>query len=371
MKIFMVAGEASGDVLGAALMRDLHELDFEGSFVGIGGAEMQSAGLQSFFPMSDLSVMGLSEVIKHLPLLLKRMKETMAAIENEKPDILVTIDSPDFCFRIAKKVKKKFPSIKIIHMVAPTVWAWRPGRAKKIAKFLDGLMCLFPFEPRYFTSHGLKAEFIGHPLVGQIKPTDKNAFCAKYDLDPARPILCLLPGSRTREIETLWPIFAETFKRIYATHPETQAVVPTLPHLMEKFGAGHDNMVFITDRADKLAAMQAADAAIHASGTVALELALCGTPMVTAYKLSPLSAWIGKRMVKTKFFNLVNILFNQPVVPEMMQEHCTAAELSGLAQALLTHQNLNELQKSRLTEIAPMLKEPTKHTAARFVASFF
>src|SRR5690606_12265482 len=221
-KIFLIAGEASGDLLGASLMQDLRKTGYEGDFIGVGGTEMALQGLNSLFPMSDLSVMGVSEVVAHLPVILKRLDETFQAIKRENPDILVTIDSPDFCLRVAQKVKKKLPNIKTLHMVAPTVWAWRPGRAKKIAKFLDGLMCLFPFEPRYFKPHGLKAEFIGHPLVGKIIPVAKNAFLAKYDLDPKKPILCLLPGSRRREIESLWPIFVETFHRVHAYVPDLQ-----------------------------------------------------------------------------------------------------------------------------------------------------
>ncbi len=369
-KIFLIAGEASGDILGASLMQDLRTAGFDGAFCGVGGAEMEAQGLQSLFPMSDLSVMGVAEVVSHLPLILKRLDETVTAIKKENPDILVTIDSPDFCLRVAKKIKKAAPQIKIVHMVAPTVWAWRPGRAKKIAKFLDGLMCLFPFEPRYFKPHGLKAEFVGHPLAAQIKPADKGIFYKKYSLDSEKPILCLLPGSRRREIESLWPVFVETFHRVHSYVPDLQVVVPTLPHLIEKFGVPHDRMVFITAREDKYAAMQAATVALHASGTVALELALCGTPMVTAYKISPFSAWIGKKLLKTKFVNLVNILTNQPIVPEMLQENCTPDNLAPLVQALLTQKPLNDLQRGQLADIAPMLKENTPLAAARFVQSY-
>lgn len=376
-KVFLIAGEASGDFLGGALMRDLKRIDPDTQFSGVGGGDMQAQGLQSLFPMTDLSIMGLVEVLRHLPLLLKRIKQTTDAILAQKPDILVTIDSPDFCLRVAKKIKRADPNIKIVHYVAPTVWAWRPGRAKKIAAFLDGLLCLFPFEPPYFTKHGLQAKFVGHPLTKLIRlPTDmdKAAFLSRHNLDANKPILCVLPGSRRREIHSLLPVFIETVKKLRRNMVGLQVILPTLPHLKDKIVSvtgGQDIRVFVPETADeKYTAFNLSQVALHASGTVALELALCDTAMVTAYKVSPVSAFIGRLLLTTRYVNLVNILLNRPVVPEMLQEQATPEQLTPIVQALLTNPGIRNIQQDELRGIAQSLNENAPLEAAHFVKSF-
>ncbi|HEY1096256.1 MAG TPA: lipid-A-disaccharide synthase, partial [Alphaproteobacteria bacterium] len=304
-RIFVIAGEASGDLLGADLLSQIKAEYPDSIIAGIGGDQMLSSGLpQSLFPLSDLSVMGLVEVLKHLPRLITRIAQTKQAIRAFQPDLLLTIDAPDFCLRIARWVKATMPQVKIIHTVAPTVWAWRPGRAKKIAQFLDGLLCLFPFEPKYFTIHGLKAKFMGHPLAQIVTPlTDekKKNFFAQYQLDDSRPILCLLPGSRNREIESLLPVFIQSAKTLLQSDPLLQIILPALPRLADIIRAtcreSHLPVTIITDRADKYTAMQVSGVALHASGTVALELAFCDTPMVTAYRANRITEWIGRRIL--------------------------------------------------------------------------
>ena len=364
-KIFLIAGEESGDLLGASLMQDIKSLDSSVTFLGVGGSRMQSAGLASLFPMQELSVMGLFEVLRHLPRILKRMRQTIDAILVAQPDILVTIDSPDFCLRVAKTIKRRAPQIKIVHYVAPTVWAWRPGRARKIARFLDGLMCLFPFEPPFFTRHGLRAQFVGHPLVKTIKmatPEQREAFCRKYGLDSQKPILCLLPGSRRREIASLWPLFITAAKTLHHEMPNLQIIVPTLPHLKPRLQG--TPFTIIDDVADKYTAFQCSAAALHASGTVALELALCGTPMVTAYKVNPVTAWLASRLLKTQFVNLVNILAAKPIIPELLQEQATPENFATALKAILSNP---VAQVEFLKTVASTLKENSPQAAAVFV----
>jgi lipid-A-disaccharide synthase len=371
-KIFIIAGEASGDFLGASLMRDLKALKSV-EFTGIGGPLMAEEGLNSLFPMRELSIMGLIEVLKHLPLMVRRLNETVEAIIAQQPDMLITVDSPDFCLRVAKRIKKKCPNIKIVHYVAPTVWAWRPGRAQKIAKFLDGLLCLFPFEPPYFTKHGLKAEFVGHPLVktiGEVTEEQKRQFFETYDLDPSHPILCILPGSRRKEVAALWPVFLVTCEQLRQTMPDLQVILPTLPHLLPLLGEVPSYITLMTDTTDKYIAFQCSDAALHASGTVALELALSGVPMVTTYKVNSLTAWIGRRLLTTPFFNLVNILHGEEVVPELVQEKCTPEILSMALQDLLTDPQSCSAQMRKLIQIRNMLAEPTAIAGAKFLLKY-
>ncbi len=363
-RIFVIAGEESGDIIGGDLLHQIKQAYPDCLIAGIGGTRMEQAGaFQSLFPLSDLSVMGLAEVIVHLPRLLQRIKHTKKAIQNFQPDLLLTIDAPDFCLRIAKWVKAKQPAIKTIHTVAPTVWAWRAGRAKKIAKFLDGLLCLFPFEPSYFTPHGLQAQFIGHPLAHMIMPVPKNAkqlFFDDYHLDPDKRILCLLPGSRMREINALLPIFLQTAARVRQSHPDLQIILPTLPRLqtlVETHLLETDLPVtLIMEQADKYTAMQCSTASLHASGTVALELALCGTPMVTAYQVSPLSAWLARQLLKVQSVNLINILAGDKIIPEYLQESCTVGLLTPAVNAVLSDKHTRELQIEALQQVKKRLQ---------------
>lgn len=373
VRIFMIAGEASGDALGSDLMYDLKECaPNQVTFSGIGGAEMEKQGMVSLFPMTDLSVMGLAEVVRHLPLLYKRFQQTIETILNENPDVIVTIDAPDFTLRVAKKIKKLRPSIKIIHYVAPTVWAWRAGRAQKIARFLDGLLCLFPFEPPYFTKHGLDAAFVGHSLTHRfptLNTQSTTAFRQQHSIDLNASLVCILPGSRKRELQSLLPILSDTMDVLKKERSNIDFIIPTLPHLVDRLELLKDKAtVFVPkDRTEKYNAFAASDVAIHASGTVALELALCGTPMVTVYKVSRLTAWIGGMLIKTPYANLVNILLRHPVVPELLQDDVNAPHIANVAGALLGHALLRTTQKEQLGRISEMLTEKTPQSAAHFI----
>lgn len=327
LRIFMIAGEASGDNLGANLMRALKERRPDIEFFGVGGARMAEEGLASLFPMEDLSVMGFAEVLPKLFHILSRIRQTAAEIVKIKPDAVITIDSPDFCFRVVKKVKKKVKYIPCIHYVAPSVWAWRPGRAKKVAQFLDHVLTLLPFEPPYFREHGLGATFVGHPIVERVSQRgDGVRFRRKYGIKDSQPVICLLPGSRMSELTRLLDAFGDV--AIKLLHHRTDAVIaiPTLPYLkkyLEKFFTGKGiNPILLDNDEDKFDCFSASTAALAASGTVSLELALTDTPHLIAYKLSPVTGWLAKRLVKTPYANLINILLHRLVVPELLQERC-------------------------------------------------
>ena len=334
LRIFLIAGESSGDFLGAALMRALKVQHPDIEFTGVGGSRMIEAGLDSLFRMEDLSVMGFAEVLPKLFLILSRIKVTVSKILKTKPDAVITIDSPDFCFRVIKKVKAGGgKSIPCIHYVAPSVWAWRPGRAKKVAQFLDHILTLLPFEPPYFEKHGLSATFIGHPIVERLSHRGDSArFRRKYDIKDSQKILCVLPGSRMSELSRLLGKFSDAVDILLRSRPDILVVIPTLPHLKEyihKFFVGKGiNPLVIDQEEDKFDCFAASAAALAASGTVSLELALTDTPHIIAYRVSAFSAWLARRLIKTPYANLVNILLGRPLVPELLQEECQPVKMT-------------------------------------------
>ena len=330
MKIFIIAGEDSGDKLGSAIIHSLREkLDNPPSFVGIGGTEMTNCGLNSIFLMSELSVMGFVEIAYNYKNLKKRLDQTVSAILDEKPDILLTIDSPEFCFRVAKKVKVVNKSIPIVHYVAPTVWAWRPKRARAISNYIDHVMALFPFEPPYFHRVGLSCDFVGHPIVSEEIATDENIMDLKkeYSLSDEPTILCL-PGSRKSEIDRLMPTFGESLIKFSRLIPNANFILPSTPHLYEyskqylKFLPS--NTVFLSPEeiglekyfAFKKASFKISDLALAASGTVSLELAANNTPMVIGYDMSYFSRQIVQLMMLTNTVTLVNLITGNRHIPE-------------------------------------------------------
>ena len=330
MKIFIIAGEDSGDKLGSAIIHSLREkLDNPPSFVGIGGTAMTNHGLNSIFLMSELSVMGFVEIAYNYKNLKKRLDQTVSAILDEKPDILLTIDSPEFCFRVAKKVKVVNKSIPIVHYVAPTVWAWRPKRARAISNYIDHVMALFPFEPPYFHRVGLSCDFVGHPIVSEEIATDENIVDLKkeYSLSDAPTILCL-PGSRKSEIDRLMPTFGESLIKFSRLIPNANFILPSTPHLYEyskqylKFLPS--NTVFLSPEeigiekylAFKKASFKISDLALAASGTVSLELASNNTPMVIGYDMSYFSRQIVQLMMLTNTVTLVNLITGNRHIPE-------------------------------------------------------
>ena len=341
MKIFIIAGEDSGDKLGSAIIDGLREA-FDGSinFVGIGGNGMMSRGLEPIFPFSELSVMGLVEIASNYKNLKNRLNQTIHSILDEKPDILLTIDAPEFCFRVAKKVRLSNKNIPIAHYVAPTVWAWRSNRAEKISKFVDHILALFPFEPSYFRDVGIKCDFVGHPIVTESVADEQSIkeFKKEYSLADEPIILCL-PGSRKSEIDRLMPVFGETLKKFSNVLPGARFVLPTTPDVYEYskkyLGCMPKDIIFLSpetigiDKYSKFkkASFKVSNLALAASGTVSLELAANNTPMVIGYDMGFLSRQIIGFMLKTDTVNLVNLVTGNRNIPECLGVNCKSENL--------------------------------------------
>lgn len=373
--IYLIAGEPSGDVLGARLMAALKQATGgQVRFAGVGGDRMIAEGLDSLFPMEELTLFGLAELLPKLPNLIRRIGQTAGDILARRPDAVVTIDAPDFCFRVLKKVRRADPAIKLIHYVAPTVWAWRPGRAARIARFLDHLLVLLPFEPPYFEAVGLPATFVGHSIVeAGVERGDGAAFRARHGIATGTPLLCVLPGSRFSEIRVLLPDFAATLALLKQRHPDLTVVVPTLGKVagtVRQAVAGWPvpTIVVEGDR-DKYDAMAASDAALAASGTVALELALARLPAVIAYRIHPLTYRLYRRLIRVKYANLVNIMLDRMLVPERLQNDCTPDRLADAVSVLLTDPAARREQVDGVARVAQWLGQGSDKTPSQRAAS--
>ena len=359
LKAVLIAGEASGDQLGSHLIEGLRaETGGDLTLSGIGGPLMEEAGLPSLFPMSDLSVMGFSEVLPRLPLLLRRVREAADHVIAEAPDVLITIDSPDFCLRVAKRVKAVRPDLKTVHYVAPSVWAWRPGRAKKMARSIDHVLALLPFEPPYMTAAGMTCDFVGHPVasIAEVSGEEAHAFRAAHGVPETAPLLCLLPGSRGGEVRRHGEIFAEAARRCHARHPDLHVVLPLAGHVAE---AGLDlaktlsmPTILLDPRGqsgeaaqrEKLAAFRAATGALAVSGTVSLELASQSTPMVIAWDTGRLSRAIIRRLFQLDTATLVNLVSETRAVPELFFENVTPEAILPLLEGVMTDRDQRALQ---------------------------
>lgn len=334
--IMLVAGEPSGDVLGGELMEALlSETGGRIRITGVGGPKMIGHGLTSVFPMSDTSVMGPREVIPRLPLILRRMRETAAFAIAEKPDVLVVIDSPDFTHMVAKRVRRRAPDIKIANYVSPSVWAWRQGRARAMAKYIDRVLALLPFEPDFFKAKAhLDCVYVGHPAIERIPKEGEGArFRAQHGLAADTPLLLVLPGSRTNEVKRLVDLFGETAGRLAAEVPGLICVVPTVPHVRDFVAAAVKEwsvpVILVEDEMEKRAAFDAATAALAASGTVALELGLARVPMVIAYKIDLIAAYFVSRLMRVPSVVVVNLILDRPSVREFLQFDATAPKLAA------------------------------------------
>ncbi|MGJ4969753.1 MULTISPECIES: lipid-A-disaccharide synthase [unclassified Bradyrhizobium] len=339
-RICLVATEESGDRLGASLMKVLRQRLGDGvEFSGVGGRGMTREGLASLFPIEELSIVGFAAVLKQLPKILRLIRGTVDAIVADQPDVLVIIDSPDFTQRVAKRVHARDPEIPIVNYVAPTVWAWRPGRARAMRGYVDHVLGLLPFEPEAFRRlNGPPCTYVGHPLIEQLANLRPNAAeQARRDADP--PVLLVLPGSRRSEVARHIAVFGETLARLRAQNLAFEAVLPTTPHLEAAVRAGVANWPLvpeiITGEAEKRAAFRRARAALAKSGTVTLELALSGVPMVTAYRVGEIEAFILRRVVNVQSVILANLVIGENVIPEFLQEACTADNLAPVLADLL------------------------------------
>ena len=355
--IYLIAGEPSGDRLGARLMSAL-KAEHSGPlrFRGIGGEMMERQGLTSLFPITDLSVMGLAEVLPRLPRLLRRIRETVDDVVSSHPAILVTIDAPDFGLRVARRVSARNTDsrgVSLVHYVAPSVWAWKAGRARKMAAYLDRVMTLLPFEPDYFTRVGLAADFVGHPVLeSAVGEADGWAFRARHGFARDARMICLLPGSRAGEIDRLMPILCQTTELLGDLYPDLVYVLPTVSHMEARvrkhLSAWSRQPVVVTGEAAKFDAFAASNVAIAASGTVALELAMARIPNVIIYKMNPVTSWLARKIVKSKYVNLVNILLDEEAVPELLLENCRPEWIADEASKLLSDAEAIGRQRQKL-----------------------
>ena len=341
LKVYLIAGEPSGDLLGSRLMRALKkQTKGQVIFYGVGGETMTEEGLKSLFDIRDLAVMGFMEVVPSIPKILKHMNEIIADIDRKKPDIVMTIDSYSFAARIHKKLQAAGYEKPHVHCVAPQVWAWKKGRAKKIGGFVDHLFCLLPNEAPYFEPYGMKTTFIGHPVIeGGADKGNGVKFRKKYGIDPQATILCVLPGSRKNEIKYLWPVFQESAEQMRKEIPNLFVVIPTVQTVSEAIRQKTQNWdvphLIIQGEKERYDAFAAANVALAASGTVSLELAMAGVPHLIAYKVSRLTAIIAKRLLKIRFVNLLNILANREIVPELLQDQCNVDKIVDTLKELL------------------------------------
>lgn len=375
----LIAGEPSGDILGARLISALiDELDGAVKFSGVGGENMMAQGLRSLFPMDELSVMGFAEVVPRIPMLLRRIRETVRAVISAKPDVLITIDSPGFALRVAGRLKGQ--GIPLVHYVAPQVWAWRPGRAKKIARTFDRLLALLPFEPPYFEREGLACDFVGHSVIEDVMEVEearkrRDDFRETYGISADAPLLMVLPGSRKSEVDRMLSIFLEAANLASLRIPGLSVVVPTLPQIEERVRGRIEGakipITVVATHDEKLSAFAAADAALAASGTVSLELAAAQVPTLIAYKLNPISAWIGRRVVQVPWITLSNIILNQPLITEEIQEKCRPDRLAEGIFSLLTDGKMRARQRRGSSEVLRKLGFgdgiPPSYRAARAV----
>ncbi|MFL2668969.1 MAG: lipid-A-disaccharide synthase [Alphaproteobacteria bacterium] len=361
VRVFVIAGEPSGDVLGAGLMAAMKRKKLDKvEFVGIGGACMSEEGLSSLFPIADLSVMGLLEILPRIFKLRRRVRETVNAINEYSPDLLITIDSPGFSFGVLKRLIDS-KNTKRVHYVAPSVWAWRPGRVHKFAREFDHLLALLPFEPEYFEPSGLPTTFVGHPVVEfDMASVNGIEFRERHGLEISTPLICVLPGSRIGEIRRHLKPFYEAVQLLRVSRPKINVVIPTIPGLkgeiIRAVEGWNVNVIVVEGITSKFSAMAASNVALAASGTVALELALARVPSVIAYKVNTITSWIVKFLVSVKYVNLVNVLLDKEAVPEFLQEECNGKNLAAGIDHLLKNEKVYKAQQSSAEEAISLLR---------------
>ena len=357
--IFLIAGEPSGDLIASRLMVALKRRTGDRvRFAGIGGPLMAEQGLESLFPYSELSLMGFLEVVPHISRLLRRIRATARTARRLRPAAFVSVDVPGFALRVARRLKGVgFP---LIHYVAPTVWAYRAGRAAEVARYLDHVLCLFPFEPPYFEAVGLDASFVGHPLIEEpIGEADGPGFRRSLGIDPAQTVIAALPGSRSSELRRHEPVFAETVRALAGRIEGLRVLVPTLPQnraaVAAKSASWGAPVTVVEGKAEKYAAFAASDAALTASGMATLELALAGVPMIVCYKVNPLTAAIARRILIVPHIAMPNIIAKRRAAPEFVQRDCAPRRLVPALEQLLRDAAQRHDQVESFREIAARL----------------
>jgi lipid-A-disaccharide synthase len=373
MRIALVAGEASGDLLGAGLVSELKKLHPDAEFAGIGGQRMRAAGLQAWHDSGELSVMGLAEVVKHLPRLLSLRSKLRRRLLAWQPDVFIGIDAPDFNLGLERKLKDA--GIRTVHYVSPSVWAWREDRAAKIGRSADRVLCLFPMEPPIYQRHGVDARFVGHPLADSFAlHPDAAAARAALGVGEGGPVLALLPGSRASEIERLLPTFLDAAELLRAKLPQLQVLVPAADArcrtLIEARLGAHPQLPLRVLDGQAHEAMIASDLVLLASGTAALEAMLAKRPMVVAYRISALTYRVvmGLGMMHSNHYSLPNVLANEPVVPELMQGECTARNLADALERWLSDAEACQTLERRFLRIHERLRGGGSAAAAQAVS---
>lgn len=380
IKIFIIAGEPSGDVLGGKLMAEIKQQSNVVEFIGVGGSKMEEQGLKSIFPIDDLSLMGFVEVVPHIPKLLRRINQTVAAIISSEADMVITIDSPDFCFRVITKLNKNLLASKIkkVHFIAPTVWAYREKRAEKIAKLYDLLLAILPFEPPYFEKHGLETLFIGHPITENNYANNTENLRQQYQIQDSDLVICAMAGSRVGEVKRIFPEIIGAINILVKKYPNLVVLIPTITKtkkLVESYISTIKARVIVIDEAQKYQAFKASNLAIAKSGTNNLEIAIAGLPMITIYKINPITHFFIAGLIKVKFANLINLILNRELIPELIQYNCSAQKIADVAEELISNPSLMQKQILESQNILKILglnsAETPSKKAAKKILSYF
>ena len=356
-KIYIVAGEPSGDILGDQLIKSLQTKFDSPIFNGVGGEKMQSNNFRSLFDMSHISIFGIFPVIKKLFFLLRKINDVVNDIVQIKPDIIILIDSPDFNHRVAKKIKRYLPDIPIICYVAPTVWAWRHGRAKKMSKYFNYLLSVIPFEVNFFEKYGLKTTYVGHPFIEKVKKIDDKNFSNQLDLLNGDKTIIFLPGSRRSEIERHSPIMSQAIEYLRSQDLKINILIATGHKQLNQIREYFPDIKVITDDNEKYSLFKIADFACAASGTVTLELGLTETPTIVIYKMDKFTWFFISRMVKVKFVSLVNLILGRESSKELLQDNYTKENLIDEINKLLLDSEIQKKQIEDLREFKLIMKK--------------
>jgi lipid-A-disaccharide synthase len=370
-EILIVAAEASADLHAARALEELRRIRPDARAFGVGGPRLRAAGLETLFPAEDLNVMGFAEVLPKIPKILGVMRGLREAAAERRPSVALLVDSPDFNLRLAKHLKRL--GVKVIYYVSPMIWAWRRGRARKIAKVVDRMLCILPFEERFYEGTGVSARFVGHPFAERALPGDAASYRAVLGLPAGRTTIALLPGSRRSEVDRIFPPMLEAAEQIKARHPDVQFVVPvavTLPEgVLRPALERHTGLdvLLVAGRADEV--VGASDAALVKSGTSTLETALMQRPMVVVYKMAWITYWIGRLLVHMSHFALVNILAGRTVVPELLQQEASPERMALEIERLLSDPGARRAQLDGIAEVRRSLGEPgAAHRVAEEIA---
>jgi len=377
LHVFLVAGEESGDRLGGALMRALRAATGGAvRFSGVGGRDMTEAGLRSLFPLGDLAIVGITSIPRRLPQLLRRIRETADAAVAARPDVLVIIDSPEFTHRVARRVRTKAPGMLIVDYVCPSVWAWRPWRARAMRRYVDHVLALLPFEPKALRElGGPPASFVGHPIAdrgAEIRPDATEA--TRREAPP--PVLLVMPGSRSGELNFMLPVFGETVTRLQRSIPDIDVAVLAVPHLARRVRAAVATwpvpVRVLVEPGERNEAMRTARAALVKSGTGTLELAVAGVPMVAAYKVGRVEEMVARLLIRTSSFILANLVLGDRAVPELLQGDCTSDKLAAALLPLLRETPDRQAQLAAFARLDTIMQigtlSPSRSAAARVLA---